>query len=558
MLQTRLGRNTVNAVRLGEVLQVFIKHGFADLLERIGLAQNLPARVLRGMRLVPAPEGDPSTLGARLCSAFTELGPTFIKFGQVMSTRPDVLGESLARELSALQDRVEPMPFHEIRTVIESQLGAPLETLYASFDRTPVASASLSQVYHATLHTGEEVAVKVMRPGIEKRIDSDLSLMRQMAEWASEVLEEAQILDPPGIVDEFGRSIKRELDFGIEARVTDQFRENFEGVDFVMVPRVFHAHSARHVLTLEWIDGVRVDQVQAYAERQSSPEEVAENGCEALCLMIFEHHLFHADPHPGNLFLTRDNQLAFLDLGMAGHLERSDVSAIADLFLAIFHKDAGECVEAVLTLAATDGEIEDREKLEHEIAEFIAFEAQIIINSGEVSKGMERAVQIIHRHRLRLAPRFSLLLKGLATIEIVGRQLHPDLDFIPILEPHVRKLIMERYQPQFLFQDVQQNAFSLLKLMRQAPGDATALLQQMRGGKVMVRLKHEQAAQMMQTIDRASSRLSMALVLGALVIGGSIAATAGTGIHAFGASAFVLATLVAAGYVASIIWTRKY
>lgn len=557
MLQTRLGRHTVNAVRLGEVLQVFIKHGFADLFERIGLSQNLPARLLRGMKLVQAPDGDPSTLGRRLCNAFTELGPTFVKFGQVMSTRPDVLGETLARELSALQDRVEPMPFQEMRLVIEAQLGASLEDLFASFDRSPVASASLSQVYHATLHSGEEVAVKVMRPGIEKRIESDVSLMKQVAEWALEVLEEAQIVDPPGIVDEFARSIRRELDFTIEARVTDQFRENFADVDYVKVPQVYHAHSARHVLTLEWIDGVRVDKVEEYEARQSSPEEVAINGCEALCLMVFEHHLFHADPHPGNLFLTQDNQLAFLDLGMAGHLERSDVSAIADLFLAIFHKDAGECVEAILTLAS-DGEIEDREKLEHEIAEFIAFEAQIIVNSGELSKGLERAVEILHRHHLRLAPRFSLLLKGLATIEIVGRQLHPDLDFIPILEPHVRKLITERYQPSFLFHDAQQNALSLFKLMRQAPGDATALLQQMRNGRLMVRLKHEQAAQMMQAMDRASSRLALAIVMASLVIGGSIAATSTGQIHAFGASAFVVATLVATGYVASIIWFRKY
>jgi ubiquinone biosynthesis protein len=557
MLQTRLGRNTVNAVRLGEVLQVFIKHGFADIFERIGVSQNLPARMLRSMKLVRPPEGDTSTLGERLCNAFTELGPSFVKFGQVMSTRPDVLGESLARDLSALQDRVEPLPFEEMRTVIESQLDAPLEALYAAFDPTPVASASLSQVYRATLHSGESVAVKVMRPGIERRIESDLSLMRQIAEWAMEVLEEAQIVDPPGIVDEFARSIRRELDFTIEARVTDQFRENFVDVDFVQVPRVFHSHSAKHVLTLEWIDGVRVDQVDAYEERESDPAEVAENGCDALCQMVFNHHLFHADPHPGNVFLTRQNRLAFIDLGMAGHLERSDVVAMADLFLAIFNKEPGACVDAILTLAMAD-EVEDREKLEHEIAEFIAFEAQIIVNSGEVSKGLERAVQILHRHHLRLAPRFSLLLKGLATIEIVGRSLSPDLDFIPILEPYVRRLIMERYQPQFLFEDAQQNMMSLYKLMRQAPGDATALLQQMRNGKMTMRLKHEQAAQMMQTADRASSRLSMAIVLAALVIGGSIAATASTRIHAFGASAFVVATLVAAGYVASIIWTRKY
>lgn len=557
MLQTKLGRHTVNAVRLGEVFQVFVKHGFADLVGRLGQSDGVPARVLRGLRLVGAPTGEPATLGTRLASALSELGPTFVKFGQVLSTRPDVIGEKLAKELSALQDRVEVLPFHEIRAVIETQLGAPLDELYAEFDRTPVASASLSQVYRARLHTGEEVAVKVMRPGIEKVIESDLSLMKQLAEWAVEYVDDAQVTDPPGVVDEFSRSIRRELDFGIEARVIDQFRKNFEEVEYVLVPQVHHLLSAEQVLTMEWVDGVRVDSFDAYAERNSDPVTVAERGCEAICLMVFEHHLFHADPHPGNFFLTRDNQLAFLDLGMAGHLERADVSAIADLFLAIFHQDAAECVEAILTLAS-DGEIEDRSRLEHEIAEFIAFEAQIIISSGEVARGLERALQIVHRHHLRLAPRFTLLLKALATIEIVGRQLYPDLDFIPILEPHVKKLITERYQPSHLMRDAQHNAAVLLKLTRQAPYDAAHLLQTLRKGKFSVRVRHDQMNQLLNTLDRNSNRNALAMIVAALVVGSSLVVTADSALRPLGVIGFTAAGLLGAWLAANILWSRKY
>ncbi|MFM1918818.1 MAG: hypothetical protein RLZZ303_452 [Candidatus Hydrogenedentota bacterium] len=557
MLQTKLGRHTVNAVRLGEVFQVFIKHGFADLVGRIGQSDAVPARVLRGLRLVGAPTGETASLGVRLSAALTELGPTFVKFGQVLSTRPDVVGEQLARELSALQDRVETLPFHEIRAVIETQLAAPLEELYAEFDRTPVASASLSQVYRARLHSGEAVAVKVMRPGIERRIESDLSLMRQLAEWAVEYIEDAQITDPPGIIDEFARSIRRELDFGIEARVIDQFRSNFEDVDFVLIPQVYHQLSASQVLTMEWVDGVRVDRLDAYEARNSDPATVAEQGCEAICLMVFEHHLFHADPHPGNVFLTTDNQLAFLDLGMAGHLERSDVSAIADLFLAIFHQDAAECVEAILTLAS-DGEIEDRSRMEHEIAEFIAFEAHTIISSGEVSRGLERAIQIIHRYNLRLAPRFSLLLKALATIEIVGRQLYPDLDFIPILEPHVRKLITDRYQPSHLMRDAQHNAGVLLKLTRQAPYDAGHLLQQLRKGKFGMRIRHEQMSQLLTTLDRNSNRNALAMIVSALVVGSSLVVTADSALRPLGIIGYTTAGLLGAWLAANILWSRKY
>ncbi len=557
MLQTKLGRNTVNAVRLGEVLQVFVRYGFIDIIQRIGLSDGLPARVLRGLKIIDVPKGEPATMGARLCGAFTELGPTFIKFGQVLSTRPDILGEKLAKDLAVLQDRVEPMAFHEIRVVIEEQLGGPIEELFAEFDRTSVASASLSQVYRAKLHTGEEVAVKVRRPGVDRRIESDLSLMMQVAEWVAEHLEDAQMVDPPGVVEEFTRSSRRELDFNIEARVIDQFRTNFEGDEFVLVPRVYHQHSAAHVLTMEWVDGVRVDRLDAYEERNSDPATVAAQGCEALCKMIFEHHLFHADPHPGNLFLTQDNQLAFLDLGMAGHLERSDTAAIADLLLAIFHQDASECVEAILALAS-EGEVDDREHLEHEIAEFIAFEAQTIISNGELSKGLDRAVQIVHRHRLRLAPRFSLLLKGLATIEVVGRQLDPDLDLIPILEPYIRKLITDRYQPSNLMRDAQQNASLLLKLTRQAPYDAGHLLQQLRKGKFQMRVRHEQLDTVTATLERTSNRNALATIVASVVVGSGIVITSDSALQPLGAIGFAAASILAVWLAAGILWSRKY
>ncbi|MBI1319357.1 MAG: hypothetical protein GC168_10495 [Candidatus Hydrogenedens sp.] len=557
MLQTKLGKQTVNAVRLAEVLQVFARHGFADLLQRAGFHDGLPARLLRGLNLMEAPEGTPATVGERLCRALTDLGPTFIKFGQVLSTRPDLIGPKLADELSTLQDDVKPLPFTEMRKIIEAELGAPLRQLYTHFDEEPIASASLSQVYRATLETGDAVAVKVCRPDGERIIESDLSLMRQLAVWVADHLEESRIVDPPGVVDEFARSIRRELDFDIEAQVIEQFRKNFEDVDFVAVPAVYHDRSSRHVMTMEWIDGIRVDRFEDYEARGSERSVVAENGCEALCMMVFEHHLFHADPHPGNMFLTYDNQLAFLDLGMAGHLERADVAAIADLFLAIFHQDAAECVEAVLTLAQS-GEVEDREGMEHEIADFIAFEAERIIRSGEVSKGLERAVQILHRHHLRLAPRFSLLLKALATIEIVGRKLYPELDFVPILEPYVRKLIAERYHPSHLMRDAQHSASTLLKLSRQVPVDASSALQQLRKGQLTFRVRHEQLNHLANTMDRTSNRNALAMIVAALIVGSSLIITAESSLRALGFVGFVTAGLLGVWLIISIMLSRKY
>jgi len=542
---------------MAEILQVFARHGFADLLQRAGFHDGLPARVLRGLNLIDAPVGEPATFGRRLREALAELGPTYVKFGQILSTRPDLMGQATARELSMLQDQVDPLPFSAMAKVIEEALGAPLEELFAEFSKTPVASASLSQVHRARLHSGEDVAVKVQRPGAEKTIEADLSLMLQLAEWAGDYLKDAQWIDPPGIVDEFSRSIRRELDFTIEARVIEKFRTNFKDVEIIFVPRTFPEFCAQNVLTMDWVDGVRVDSLDAYEERASNPTQVAINGCELLCQMVFEHHLFHADPHPGNVFITRENQLVFLDLGMAGHLERTDVAAVADLLLAIFHQDAAECVDAILTLT-TGHEPPNRSTLEHEIAEFIAFEAQSIIGGGQVARGIERATQILHRYNLQLAPRFSLLLKALATIEIVGRSLDPKLDFVPILEPYVRNLLLQRFQPMHLMREAQQSAQLLLRLSKQIPGDFSHLLQQLRKGKLRFHLEHEHLNLMTGVLDRSSNRIALAIVTAALIVGASLVVSAHGSSSHLAVFGFVFAGLLGVGLVISILRSGRY
>ncbi len=557
MNYAKLGQHTVNAVRFAEIVQVLAKHGFADLFQRAGFHDGLPAKVLRSLNLLDAPAGERATIGERLRAALSELGPTYVKLGQVLSTRPDLIGQPMADELSHLQDRVEPMPFEKIETVVTDALGEGVDSLFAHFDRNPVASASLSQVYRARLHDGQDVAVKIMRPGAAKVIESDLRLMRQIAEWIGETVTEASIVDPPAVVDEFARSIRRELDLHIEARIIERFRHNFLGVDYVVIPAVHSEFSTESMLTMDWIDGVRVDRLAAYADRNSDAATVARQGCEALCKMVFEDHLFHADPHPGNVLLTRDNTLAFIDFGMAGHLERMDVAAIADLFVAIFHQDSRECVSAILMLTA-DSEPPDRELLEHEITDFIAFEAQSIISSGQVARGIERAVGILHKHELQLAPRFSLLLKGLATIEVVGRKLDPDLDFLPILEPYVQNLVLSRYQPAQMIKDAQHNANALLKLSRQIPTDLSTLLQQLRKGKMKFHLHHEHLENLAATIDRASNRNAMAVIVAAIILGSSWIISIESRLSNLGITGFALAGFLGIYLIISILRSRKY
>ncbi len=557
MYYSRLGKQTVNAVRLAEVLQVFVKHGFADLLQRAGFHRSLPAKLLRSLNLMEAPAGPPHTFGQRMRAALVDLGPTFVKLGQILSTRPDLIRIETARELSNLQDRVDTQPFEIMEAVLRDALGASAEELFAAFDTTPVASASLSQVYRATLPEGQEVAVKIQRPGVKKVIESDLSLMRQVAEWIAVHLEDAKWLDPPGIVDEFARSIRRELDLNIEARVIEQFRENFEDDPAVDMPHVYPEFSGKSVLTMDWVDGVRVDQVADFPERNSDPAQVAINGCDALCRMVFDYHLFHADPHPGNIFVTRDNHLAFLDLGMAGHLEQSDVAAIGDLLLALFDRDSRACVDAILVLT-TGGEPSDEEVLERELTEFIAFEARAILSGGQVARGLERTTQILQRANMKLAPRFALLIKALATIEMVGRGLDPSLDMVPIMQPYVERLIKRRYEPRYLFRAFQHNSRVLLRLGHQVPRDLATLLQQLRLGKLKFSIHHEHLEDLAATIDRASGRNTVGMIVAALIVGSSLLITTETTISRLGIAGYVFAGLLGSVLVISILWKRKF
>ena len=337
----------------------------------------------------------------------------------------------------------------------------------------------------------------------------------------------------------------------------EQFRKNFEEADSVFIPCVYPDFSAKHVLTMDWVDGVRVDDMDAYEERRCDPGIVAVRGCDLLCQMVFEHQLFHADPHPGNVFITWDNQIAFIDLGMAGHLERTDVAAIADLFLAMYQEDSAECANALLTLT-TKGEPDDRAVLEYALAEFMTFEAHSILGGGQVTHGLERATQILRRFDLELAPRFSLLLKALATIEMLGRQLDPKMNMVAVFEPYVKKLLTARYQPTHLMKEAKQNATALLRLSRQIPGDFSYLLQQLRRGKLQFQIHHEHLENLAGTIDRASSRNTAGMIVGSLIVGSSLLITVQSKISYIGIAGFVIAGIFGMGLVVSILWSRKF
>ncbi len=567
-----LGKRVGNVVRLAEVVQVLVKHGFVNLVRRAQLHEGIPAKLLRGMHILDTPSGEPETQGKRLCAALTELGPTFVKFGQILSTRPDLVGNALSESLQDLQDRVAVTPFEAIEAVVVEALGKRPDVLFASFEREPVAAASLSQVHRATLkshtaprstlksHTapsGAQVAVKIQRPDIERVIESDLSLMHWIAEWVAAHVEEIAWMDPVGVVDEFTRSITRELDFTIEGRVIEQFRVNFEDVPEIFVPQVYQELSAKRVLTMEWVDGVRIDATEAYPARHCEPKIVANVCCEMLCRQVFDHHLFHADPHPGNIFVTHDNQIAFLDYGMAGHVEYTDGIAIAELLLSIFRQDAEACVNAMLPLTLT-GECDNRARLLHEIADYLAFEARAVVSGGNVGEGIKRMVDILRDNHLQLAPRFSLLLKALATVESVGHVLDPKMDMVPVIQPHVERLLAQRYSPSRMMHDAENGIAAMIRLARELPEDLKGLMAILRRGQFRAQVRHEGLEPLIGAIDRGSNRIAFGAITGALIVGSSLLMRAGTGVSHLGLAGYLGAGFLGLALVVSILRSKNY
>lgn len=544
-----------NAVRLAEVLQVFVKHGFADLLRRLGVYSGLPAKLLTRLRLIEAP-GEPQSLGRRMRTALTELGPTFVKFGQILSTRPDLIGNTLCDELKSLQDQVDPVPFDAIEALLIDSLGAPIENHFTEFDREPVAAASLSQVYRARLKSGAEVAVKVQRPDIAGVIRSDLSLMRGVAEWLDEHVADMKWADPVGVVDEFARSMWRELDFTVEERVIERFARNFAEDPQVFVPKTYPNLCSEHVLVMDWIAGARVDELSEYPRLNADPIKMADIGCEAMCRQIFEHRLFHADPHPGNIRALPENRIAFIDYGMVGHLQEGDLLALLQLLRAITEEDTDACVYALLNFT-TDGDVTDLPGFRHDVGDFLMLEVDGFLRTGQIGKVIERIIDLLRRHKLELAPRLYLLLKTLATIESTGRTLNPHLDMTPILRRYVTEALRRQYTPRALKRELQHNLEAAVRLARNLPADVQSLLRMLRRGRIEIQLNHERLNEIVNITDRASNRIAFAVVCGSLIVGSSWLLSTDAASR-LGLVGYVVAGFLGVALALSILRSKRY
>jgi ubiquinone biosynthesis protein len=507
---------TQNLGRLSEIAQVAVKHGFGYFFETHRLTDLVPGR--RGL----SSDGMPSQRGQHLREMLDELGPTFVKFGQLLSTRPDIVPPDILSELQALQDDVRPFPYEDVERVISEDLELGVEQLFTEFDPVPVAAASIGQVHQATLPNGRKVAVKVQRPNAPRQVEADLALLYQAARVARERVRALDFIDARQIVDEFARSIRQELDYRLEARNADAFHHRFSGHPHVRIPRVFWSYTRTRVLTLELLEGIQLADLPLDAWSMEERRRLAYLMTETWMTMIFRHGFFHGDPHPANIFVLGDGEhIGLVDFGQVGKLSDDDMSKLTRLFI-----DAAN--EQIEQLPRRLGELgvrypKDREEeFVVELREMYNRYYGASLSEIDPLQVIREAFQLIYRLNLRLPTRFVLLDKAIATLGSVGVELYPDFNVFEVARPYARSLMVERYTPQRMLRRARTEGLELARIARDMPYQVHDFLDEVRDGQIEVGFVHKGLDEFMRKLDVAFNRLVIAMVVVGGLIGSSL------------------------------------
>jgi len=528
-----------HADRAREIFSILARNGFADLLQQAG-APTGPWR-----KILPHP-AESRTKEERIRMTAEELGPAFVKFGQMMSMRPDLIPQALILELRKLQENVHALPFSEMRPVLDESLGQPHGKLLADFDETPAASASLAQVYFARLHAGgRAVAVKVQKPGIGKTIEIDLGLAAWFAGQLDRRIERFRPYDLPSIVREVRKGVLRELDFRLEAGNQAYFNAVNPYPDKVFAPEVIKELSSERVLVMERVVGTSVGACRRPKERM---EELAANGATSLIHQVLVDGFFHADPHAGNVIVTHDDRLAFIDWGMVGHLTPRLRHALADFWIAAVEQDAERLVRIAAELASSDAR-PDLRAMEQEV--MLALREEFNFASGRLHLGraMLRMIYVFGTNGIPLSREYSLMAKAVFSIEEVGYKLSPDFDMRVYAKPVLEQLQRERWGPRAILGSVGEFLKASIPGLRDVPMALRQLARRFEHDNLTINLQHRGLESLERSVRMAANRIALGVILGSLIIGSSLISRSGTGPRFLGLSA-----LGTTGYLISAVF----
>jgi ubiquinone biosynthesis protein len=558
-LFTSIARRYRSVKRYNQILRVFVKYGFDDLVsymeeqKRFSWLRKLLPKSLRK-------SAAHYTKYEKMRLVCEELGPTFVKFGQILSNRPDLLPLDLITQFEKLQDSVPPLSGEVAKKVVEKELKKSVEELFAWFDPEPFASASMAQVHKATLKTGERVAIKIQRPGITEVIIEDIKVMYTVAEILHRRVPSVRSFDPVGLVKNFEESILKELDFIHESVNAQRFYNNFSGNDensrFIHAPKVYREYTTSKVLCLEFISGFKISKLDQIDADHHSRELIAKKLAISYLRQVFEHGFFHADPHPGNVLILKTGEICYLDFGMMGSILPKDVETFGHLFLSVKNKDIRKIIKSLMQLS-DQVTIKNMRDLESDINEFVESYTVSGIHANEMSTVLLQLKDVIVKHNLKIPGHFFLLARSMVTIEGVIRNLDPKLDMLELARPYLIKTISKKFNPLDMGKKVLTGIFEFGNYMEEFPRDLKNAIRKINTGEIKVDLHHKGVDPLVHTINRVTKQIISAIVVASLIVGGSLTLVYETtplwnDTSAWSIIAFILAGIIAIGMLRDI------
>ncbi len=548
----------VSIGRYRYIITVFAKHGFGILLDQLGIPGYLKMR--RSLSDYGNGSGNSKlSAGERLRKAFEALGPAFIKLGQILSTRPDVLPAEILKELQKLQDSVQPFPFEEVEKRINEELKEKLTSIFKEFETTPSAAASISQVHRAVLYNGQEVAVKVQRPGIEKIIDVDITILKDLAHFVDNHTRYGKMYNFGEMVQEFENTIKNELDFTREGENAEVFKKNFARDKKVTVPEIKWVYTTKHILTMEYIHGARVDREAELEKAGINKRQLALGLAETMCRQILQDGFFHADPHPGNLRVLSDGTIVFLDLGMVGKISERRKMLFSRFFVGVSARDSRAVVRALVELD-TRAKASSLKYFQKDVDEILDKYLTMRWNELDVADIFREIFTMAFQHNIRIPREFALISKTLATLQGVLEKMDPQLNALELIQPVARKLAFQALSPKKLGNELKQGLLSYLSLLGESPSILLNLLEKMEEGNFAVQFELKDAEHFQKRFERMFNRISFSLVLLAvsiiiagIIIGSSLNAGAGSEMYLLNVTVLKIGLGIAVAIILALI-----
>lgn len=549
MVFARQRRHLDRYVEIGRILA---KHGWQNLIARIGLSGVLGVRG-RGGGPAPAP--------VQVRQALEELGPTYIKLGQLLSTRADIIPREYVEELQKLQDTATPVPISDIHSVIEDEFGEPVEALFASFNSTPIGSASLGQTHSARMADGTSVVVKVQRPGIRRMIDNDLEIMGGLARLLDHHFEQLRVYALPDLVEEFSITMRQELDYTREGRNGDTLRKNLQRLEYVRVAATIWERTTPRVLTMECVSGIKITDTADLDLHAYDRRRIASNLTRAFLTMVLIDGFFHADPHPGNLVVLEGNVIGLLDYGMVGRLDRQLKSNVVMLLADYIRKDSSAFSEVLLDIGIVPFDL-DRKEYTQAIDRFLRQYYDAPLRELQMGQVLREALRISAKHRVRLPSSLALLVKVIVQTEAITKVLQEDFDFTEESRGFIARALGDEFSPNALGIQLIESVLSWKNLILDLPHHVSDVLERMSSGTFRIAFKHEGLENSIKDIDKSANRLSFALVVSSTIIGSSLILAAGIGpsyrgFPIVGLIGFGIAFLSGAWLIISILRANK-